>query len=350
MIHVRKDDILKTDAEALVNTVNCVGVMGRGVALQFKKAYPNNFKAYERACKNNEVKVGQMFVYETGQLTPRYIINFPTKQHWKGKSKIEFIQSGMKSLVQEIKKHNIRSIAIPPLGCGLGGLDWKQVKPVIEKALADIPDVQVHIFEPNNILKEDSILKEDVVPELNPNRAALLGLISRYLSGLMDPFITVLEIQKLLYFMQVAGQSTLKLRYEKFKYGPYAPNLRFVLQKLEGYYIQGYKNDGDDPNNVLELIGDADREAMRILAQEVDVLSRFERVAELVEGFETPSGMELLATVHWVVTQEGASDIATTIEKIHNWNSRKKSFEPRQIEIAYNILNSKGWLTSSITV
>src|SRR5438094_1382872 len=136
MIKYKKGDILQEDAEALVNTVNCVGVMGRGIALQFKNAFPENFKAYAAACKQGEVEPGRMFVFETGQLTPqRYIINFPTKRHWRGKSRLEDIEAGLAALAKLIRSKPIRSIALPPLGSGLGGLEWATVRPRIEAAL-----------------------------------------------------------------------------------------------------------------------------------------------------------------------------------------------------------------------
>lgn len=123
MIERTQGDLLVADAAALVNTVNCVGVMGKGIALQFKKTFPENFKAYEAACRREEVKPGRMFVFETGQMfNPRYIINFPTKRHWRDKSRYEDIESGLKALVREVRQRKIRSIAVPPLGSGLGGL------------------------------------------------------------------------------------------------------------------------------------------------------------------------------------------------------------------------------------
>src|SRR5215813_9310019 len=147
MIEYRAGDILETDAEALVNTVNCVGIMGRGIALQFKNAYPENFRVYEAACDRGEVQPGRMFVFETRQMTnPKYIINFPTKRHWRGKSRIEDIEAGLKALQHEIQKRGIRSIALPALGSGLGGLDWRDVRPRIDEALSDL-DVQVIVFE-----------------------------------------------------------------------------------------------------------------------------------------------------------------------------------------------------------
>src|SRR5688572_2512693 len=149
MIDYKTGDILEEDAEALVNTVNCVGFMGRGIALQFKKTWPENFKAYATACRLHEVQPGRMFVFETGRLTnPRFIINFPTKRHWRGKSRIEDIEAGLTALVEEIRRREIRSIAVPPLGVGLGGLDWAEVRERIERALGRLEDVRVVVFEP----------------------------------------------------------------------------------------------------------------------------------------------------------------------------------------------------------
>lgn len=148
MMEFTSGNILRADAEAIVNTVNCVGVMGRGLALQFKREYPANFKAYEAACKRKEVVPGSMFMFETAQLTnPRFIVNFPTKRHWRGASRIDDIEAGLVALVHEVKKRGIKSIAIPPLGCGLGGLDWNGVRPLIERAFKTLPEVRTLVFE-----------------------------------------------------------------------------------------------------------------------------------------------------------------------------------------------------------
>jgi O-acetyl-ADP-ribose deacetylase (regulator of RNase III) len=149
MIERTQGDLLKADAEALVNTVNCVGAMGKGIALQFKKAFPENFEAYAAACRREEVRPGRMFVFATGQMfNPRFIINFPTKRHWRGKSRYEDITSGLKALVQEVRTRKIRSIAVPPLGSGLGGLQWSKVKRMIEAAFEELPEVRVMLYEP----------------------------------------------------------------------------------------------------------------------------------------------------------------------------------------------------------
>ncbi len=344
MIEYKTGTILAENVDALVNTVNCVGVMGRGIALQFKNAYPDNYKAYAAACKRGEVQPGRMFIYETdGLLSPRFIVNFPTKRHWKGKSRMEDIETGLVSLVLEIKNHGIHSIAIPPLGCGLGGLDWSEVKPRIESALQKLNDVRIVVYEPNvDPAKVQKNLSTDV-PNMTPGRAALVGLISRYLGGLLDPFITLLEVHKLMYFLQAAGED-LKLIYVKAPYGPYAENLRHVLKKIEGHLISGYDDGGDAPGKQLFLVPGALAEAQAFLADKPDTPRRLERVAKLVEGFETPFGLELLSTVHWIASREGASTIEELCAKIYAWNDRKKQFTPRQIKIAVETLMRNGWI------
>lgn len=149
MITLASGNLLDADVEALVNAVNCVGVMGKGLALQFKDWFPANFKAYAKACKAGEVRTGAMFVFATGLLqNPRFLVNFPTKQHWRDRSRIEDIEAGLQSLVVEIRERRIRSIAVPALGCGLGGLEWREVRPRIEAAFASLPEVDVRLYVP----------------------------------------------------------------------------------------------------------------------------------------------------------------------------------------------------------
>lgn len=342
MIEYKHGDILRENAEALINTVNCMGIMGRGIALQFKNAFPENFKAYAKACKQNEVQPGKMFVFETGQLTnPRYIINFPTKRHWRGKSRIEDIETGLQALVDTIRKYNIRSIAIPPLGSGLGGLDWSIVKSRIEAMLQSISDVRIIIYEPNGAPEKVTYTRD--VPAMTPGRAALVELVNRYLNGLLEPFVTLLEVHKLMYFMQAAGEP-LKLKYRKALYGPYAENLRHVLNAIEGHFVCGYADGGDKPDKQLQLVPGAIDDAARFLEQHPDTRERFNRVAELVEGFESPFGLELLSTVHWVMTQENAQSVEDVVRSTYNWNDRKRQFTQRQINLAVEVLLSKDWV------
>lgn len=346
MIHSLQGDILRANAQALVNTVNCVGFMGRGVALQFKRAFPENFRVYERACKHHEVEPGRMLVHATGQLTgPKYIVNFPTKRHWRGKSRIEDIDAGLVALVAEVQRLGIRSIAIPPLGCGLGGLDWSDVRPRIEGAFAPLPDVEVLIYEPAGAPQMEERAVSRDVPRMTPGRAVLVGLMERYLRGLMEPWVTLLEVHKLMYFAQVAGEP-LRLKFAKAPYGPYAENLRHVLTAIEGHLISGYADGGDRPDKPLELVPRAVQDSLAFLGGHRDSLARFERVAELVEGFETPFGMELLASVHWVAAH-GAHDADEATRVVHAWNERKKQFTPEQVALAWHRLSTGGWLAAT---
>ncbi len=343
MIEYKSGDILREDAEALVNTVNCVGVMGRGIALQFKKAFPKNFKAYAVACKNEEVQPGRLFVFETGQLTnPRYIINFPTKRHWRGKSRMEDIEAGLADLVATIRRHDIRSIAIPPLGSGLGGLEWAEVKARIEEHLASLGDVQVLVYEPKGAPATDRMVHHREVPKMTAGRAALVELMDRYLRGLLDPFVTLLEVHKLMYFMQEAGEP-LRLNYKQAPYGPYAENLRHVLNAIEGHMVSGYADGGDAPEKPLKLVPGAVPEANAFLEQQSDTLARFERVSALVEGFESPFGLELLSTVYWVLKHENPESMDDVVRQTYAWAERKRQFTPRQIVLAVDVLANKGW-------
>ena len=343
MIELKAGDILSEDAEALVNTVNCVGFMGRGIALQFKKAWPDNFRAYAAACRREEVQPGRMFVFETGRLTnPRYVINFPTKRHWRGKSRIEDIEAGLQALVQEIRARGIRSIAVPPLGAGLGGLPWPDVRDRIERALGKLAGVDVIVFEPSGVPASGKGLKAKRIPKMTPGRAALVGLMDRYLAGLLDPFVSLLEVHKLMYFMQEAGEP-LRLRLAKGPFGPYAENLRHVLSEIDGYYVSGYGQGGDSPDKVLELVPGAVTDARRVLAGRKSTRDRFERVANLVEGFESPFGLELLATVHWVSTRERTRTEDDVVARTFGWGQRKKQFSRQQILLARRVLSNHGW-------
>lgn len=339
-------NILRAGTEAIVNTVNCVGFMGRGIAAQFKCEYPANFRAYEMACKRREVVPGRMFVFETGQLTnPRFIVNFPTKRHWRGASRMEDIESGLLALVEEVKRRGIQSIAIPPLGCGLGGLDWKAVRPRIERAFGALPEVRTVVFEPNEEGPSDKMAKTTEVPKMTPGRAVLVSLFERYLAGLLDPSISLLEVHKLMYFVQEAGEP-LRLKYVKAPYGPYAENLRHVLTTIEGYMISGYGDGGDAPEKALELVPGAADDARAFLQDHPATRDRFARVSTLVDGFESSFGMELLATVHWVMKHEGARD-GGLVKAVHAWSPRKRMFTEQQIELAATRLAVAGWLTGA---
>lgn len=345
MITYTTGDILAADAEALVNSVNCVGVMGRGIALQFKKAYPQNFKAYKAACDRGEVQPGRMFVFDTGLLgNPRYIINFPTKRHWRGKSRMQDIETGLQALTEEITRRGIRSVALPPLGSGLGGLHWPDVRLRIERELCRLADIQILVFEPAGSPDSVGMAQSRPVPTMTPGRAALVGLMHRYLDALLDPFVTLLEVHKLLYFMQEAGEP-LRLQYAAGHYGPYAENLRHVLHAIEGQLVAGYADGGDMPDKQLQLVPGAIEDAERILAEADATRARFARVQDLVQGFETSFGLELLSTVHWVATREGVTNPEDLVTRVYAWNARKRRFTPNQVQLALDVLTEKGWIS-----
>ncbi len=349
MIELMHGDILNADAEALVNTVNCVGVMGRGIALQFQKTFPDMFRAYEAACKRGELQPGRVHVYDLNRIqNPHYVINFPTKSHWKGKSRIADIESGLQALVAEVRRLRLRSVAVPPLGCGLGGLEWKDVLPRIRQAFAELPDVRVLVYEPKGAPSAEQIAKFEKRPNMTKGRAALLGLMRRYLAAVMDPYVTLLEIHKLMYFMQEAGQP-LKLNYTKGPYGPYAENLRHLLTHIDGHFITGYGDASDRPDKEIEPKSDAMTQAEEVLKDHPAVQRRFNRVGELLEGFETAFGMELLATVHWVATREIATTPEEAIVQTYAWGNRKRMFQEEHIQIAWMVLNDNGWLGARVS-
>jgi O-acetyl-ADP-ribose deacetylase (regulator of RNase III) len=343
MIQIRLGNLIEANAEALVNTVNCVGHMGKGIALQFKKAFPDNFLTYQRACRAKKVRPGEMFVFETGSLVgTKYIINFPTKRHWRGNSHIEDIQAGLEALVTVIRKRKITSVAVPPLGCGLGGLDWRMVRPMIEKAFDELPEVQVYLFEPSGTPDAKTMPVRTQRPRMTVARALFIKLMQQY--GQFAYRQTLLEIQKLAFFLQEGGEP-LRLNFEAGIYGPYAHNLNKVLEIMESHFIRGY-GDSQKPDVEIELLPGAIEEADTFLKGHEEKLPRLERVARLIEGFETPYGMELLSSVCWVAhhSDTRALDSDEVVRKVHQWNDRKRRmFTFDHIRIAWTRLDEEGW-------
>lgn len=347
MINLAQGNLLEAPVEALVNTVNTEGVMGKGIALQFKMAFPAMFRAYSDASKAGLVQLGKMDVYDRGGLAegPRWIINFPTKGHWKSRSKISDIERGLGDLISAVTRLGIKTIAVPPLGCGHGGLQWAEVKPLIEQAFSALPNVVVRLYPPEGAPTAKGMVNRTEPPKMTVGRAALIELMNRYLNGLLDPFISLLEVHKLMYFMQEAGQD-LRLNYAAGRYGPYAGNLRHVLIKLEGHLLQGYGDGDDEPGKPIELLDSAVPVAQEYLRDYAEVKERMNRVALLIEGFEDPYGMELLSSVHWVMCQDNAAreaeDIA--IQAVHSWNERKsKLLKADHLKSAWRRLKEQKW-------
>ncbi len=350
MIEYQTGDVLKADVQALVNTVNCVGVMGKGIALQFKQKFPENFREYKKVCDRGDLEPGRLFVFDRGELfeekqEPQYVINFPTKTHWRKPSRLEYIEQGMDALVEEVQQRDIESIAIPPLGCGNGGLDWEDVGAIIERHMEALPDVRVVLYPPGHEPDADEIEVETDRPNMTPGRALVIKLLDIYQeSGYRHG---KLEVQKLAYLLQAAGQD-LKLDYVASHYGPFANNLNHVLQRIEGHFIEGY---GDrEQDSEIRLLDGAVEEAKGEIADDEDVEQRLARVQDVIEGFETPFGLELLTTVLWIARNDprGGDSLHQLIARFHDWNRRKRElFTPEQIQVAWDRLREQGWIGDS---
>ena len=325
MITFMEGNLLTANAQALVNTVNTVGVMGKGIALMFKEAFPENFKAYEAACRRGEVRVGRMFVTERQDMYgPKWIVNFPTKQHWRGKSQIEWIEEGLEDLVRVIRDNKIRSVAIPPLGSGNGGLDWQDVRPKIEGVLSELSDVEIVVYEPTGMYQ--NVAKRTGVEKLTSARALVAELVRRY--WVLGIECTILEIQKLAYFLERSIDefqltNPLDLRFSANKFGPYSRRLNHLLNALDGSYLQCDKRLADASTLDIIRFDDKkrDRVATYLKSGEANVyLPALNATEEIIDGFQSPLGMELLATVDWLLQKKGTEPNVKAIkEALKTW-------------------------------
>jgi len=354
MVQFRQGDLLQARAEALVNAVNTAGVMGKGIALMFKERFPENYRRYAAACKVGEVHTGQMFVTEISELDgPRWIVNFPTKEHWRGKSRMEWIKTGLVDLRRFLMQHNVKSVAIPPLGAGNGGLNWVEVRPQIEATLAGL-DTEIQVFEP--IQAYQNVSKRAGVEKLTPARALIAELVRRY--WVLGMECSLLEIQKLAWFLERAierfgpEENPLKLQFEAHKYGPYANRLSHLLDSLDGSYLHCDKRISDaDPMDVI-WFDDARKEFVAaFIGSEAKAYSpALEATATLIDGFESPYGLELLATVDWLLEREGVDPTVPALrEGLCRWSggaeaARRKGrlFDDRALGIALERLTKDG--------
>lgn len=350
MIEEVRGNLLDAEVDALVNTVNTVGVMGKGVALQFKQAFPENYDFYKRACSRGELSLGHVLVYDSGKLgKQRYIVNFPTKGHWRSRSRLDDIRQGLKDLALAIEHFHITSIAVPALGCGNGGLDWSSVRTLIHNELSGLSDVRVLVYPPQGPPEARAMRVATKRPNMTLGRAALLSLMGKYVDSrrFEEPDTvmgaSLLEIQKLMYLLQESGEE-LRLKYVQHNYGPYAENLNHVLQTIEGHFLRGF---GDRTQAVLDLeplviLPGALDAAAGHLAESPETRERCEFVVEATTGFQTPYGLELLATVHWVSKTHGFSsstDVSQVVDAVHSWSRRKQHlFTERHIQRAWNRL------------
>jgi O-acetyl-ADP-ribose deacetylase (regulator of RNase III) len=351
-MYFTKGNVLDADVQALVNTVNTVGVMGKGIALMFKEAFPENFRAYQAACKEGEVTTGLIFVTELPLKLmggPRWILNFPTKRHWRHRTRIEWIEEGLRDLRRVIEEKGIRSVAIPPLGCGAGGLHWDNVRPLIERALGDLEGVDVHVYEPTS--RYQNVAKPKGAEKLTPARALVAELVRRY--WVLGIECSLLEIQKLTYFLnrEIRGadlHDPLRLTFAAERYGPYADRLRHLLDALDGSYLHCERRISDAKYSDAIWFNDAKKErvAAYLKSEGKAYLPALEKTSELIDGFESPHGMELLATVDWILGHEGCAPTVDGVrEGLHQWpdnagERKQRLFDDRMLRMAIDRLTA----------
>ncbi|QLL08857.1 type II toxin-antitoxin system antitoxin DNA ADP-ribosyl glycohydrolase DarG [Mycobacterium vicinigordonae] len=349
MIVETSGDLLTADVDAIVNTVNCVGVMGKGIALQVKRRYPAVFDAYARECKRGNVQIGRMLPVPTNELTgPAWVINFPTKTHWRAPSRLSYISEGLFDLLRVVKELDLHAIAVPPLGAGNGGLDWADVAPMIREAFEQLEGVTVYLFAPTRTRQQ--IVSSGRI-KMTRGRATVLALMDQYAEAraevepLSGKGLSHLEIQKLLYFADCVDPS-LKLAYSQGRYGPYSDRARHLVLDMEGNFVSGF---GDGADRVLDLrpIVPTERgrsELVHLLESAPDAVTHLvDRVMSIVHGYEEPYGLELLASTHWVVTHEQAGCPRKAAEAVRNWTERKgRIFTDRHVERAFRQLEAAG--------
>ena len=337
MIHYKKGDILQSSAQALVNTVNTVGVMGKGIALQFKEAFPNNNKVYVDTCKQNKLATGQVLsVWDENLLHgKKLIINFPTKKHWRQPSKYQYIEKGLASLREELQEEKVKSVAIPPLGCGNGGLEWSKVRSMIVEALSNL-DIEIYLFEPNAAIKK-VLQKQDVKKDihLTPARASLLYALFAFES--MGEYSSLFAANKLAYFLQRKGQK-LRLQFKPYYYGPYALGVEKVLYHLNGVYLKGMEQGQAKPFESLELNYEKWEEVKHYVNHKLSNrdADRLESLIQFISGYTSELSLEILATVDFIVADNPKYTVDDVIKSIENWNTRKKDlFKKDYVEKAY---------------
>lgn len=319
MIYYLNGDILESKADALVNTVNLVGVMGKGIALQFKKQFPTNFKLYQTACKNRSIDIGKLFVtQESTVFGEKIIINFPTKTDWRKPAEYSFIELGLKDLVSVINRYKIKSIAIPPLGAGNGGLNWIRIKSMITNYLSDI-NADIYVYEPNSKIVEH--LKTERV-RLTKARALLLYMLFDLVRN--GELVSEFSCEKICYFLQRFGaQDLFKLTYEPRYYGPYSGKVRYVLNVLNGSYIMGYSDMDKKPFECLFLIKDAYKEVNEIIKNDNELSYISNKTQQFLTGYYSDFGLELLSSVDYIISQYGDLSVEQIYDKLANWSSRK---------------------------
>lgn len=335
MIHYCEGNLLESNAQALVNTVNTVGVMGKGIALQFKNQFPENYKAYRNACKVGQVSIGNLFVWDEFAVNgPKLIINFPTKIDWRKPSEYEYIEAGLVALAQLIQDRQLPSVALPPLGAGNGGLAWSRVKDLVESHLSTL-DCQIYVYQPNYVVQE--ILKAERV-KLTPARAMLLSVLFDLVRN--GEFASEFAAEKITYFLQRFGAKDVfkRLQFKPNFYGPYSGEVRHVLYHLNGSYISGYSAKDKKPFEELSVMLDAEPDVETELSKPENQFNRVvvEETKAFLTGFYSPFGLELLSSVDYLMSTYHLTSTDEVREHLEHWSDRKKTLfdNPRFVALA----------------
>ena len=349
MIHYVKGNLFESPAEALVNTVNTAGVMGKGIALQFREAFPENYRVYRNVCQNGGLHVGELLVTEDSNLLcgQKTIVNFPTKTHWKMPSEYSYIEQGLAALRSEILNRGIRSIAIPPLGSHNGGLDWLRVKRMIENALDGL-SCDIYLYEPSDVIMER--MKSERV-KLTPARAMLLRMFGDMNS--QGEFASVFAAEKLIYFMQRFGaKSYFKVNFQPYYYGPYSGGkVAHMLYHMNGSYIKGMGGMENRPFDYIWLIDNAEQDAEKYITENED--KRLQEICAktmaFLRGYYSNYSLELLSSVDYLLetvpslknwrddSKEAVLDILE--KEIQAWSARKERMFKRQLlEVAMDYI------------
>lgn len=339
MIKYLTGNILESDAQALVNTVNTVGVMGKGIALQFKKAFPSNFKVYAEACKNEDVEIGKLLVTRDSNLDTgeKLIINFPTKKDWRKPSEYSFIEEGLDDLVRIINEYNIKSIALPPLGAGNGGLEWERVKRMISDKLGYL-DIDILVYEPTTHIKEH--LKKERA-KLTDARALLLYVLYDLVKN--GEYVSEFSCEKVCYFLQrFGGKKYFKLDFQPNFYGPYSGKVRHVLYALNGSYIMGYSGMDKKPFEPLTLVADGYETVKSYVESKPELLEIAQRTMRFLEGFYSDFALELLSSIDYIVKKERTFEKQVVQAYLESWSERKRSMfsNERYFDVSLNHLRN----------
>lgn len=339
MIRFITGNILDSSTEALVNTVNTVGIMGKGIALQFKQAYPNNFNAYTTACKNGEMEIGKIFVFKEANLTSgeKWILNFPTKRDWRKPSEYHYIEKGLDNLREVLIEKRIQSISIPPLGSGNGGLDWVLVKKLIVQKLSDL-DIDIVVFEPTAKIKEK--LKKERT-KLTEARALLLYVLFDLVRH--GEFVSEFSCEKVCYFLQKFGaQEYFKLEFHPRYYGPYSGKVRYVLYALNGSYIMGFSDMDRKPFDPLSLVLDSYPQVKNYVESRPELKIIADKTICFLNGYYSDFALELLSSVDYLSKENNTFDTNIILQKLEEWSNRKRSMftDKRYIDVSINHLQS----------